>query len=132
MNIRSFVATIIGILAVLCLLAFVPKRELLPKGIVLPGKTIRAATLPASVIIYQQAPNGSIENLGIVSIEQSAKVDDTAARNRVLQKVRELAAQVGANGVIVNYFEPHPAEGMGQIFTFMGVAIYTPHSGEKS
>lgn len=131
MDIRSVIGSIIGILAVSCLLLLAPKQTLLPKGIALPAKTIRPAIASSMVVLYQQIPTNSVENLGKISIEKSAAIDDAASRKLIIEKAKTLAAQIGANGMIINYFEPHPAEGMGQVFTFIGTAIYMKHSGEN-
>lgn len=125
---RSIVCIIAGALSVTFLLFFVPAKTFLPKGIALPAKIIHAPISPESVIIYHSAPNDIKQSLGKISVEQGFDVDTDAARALLFQKVKQLAAEMGANGVVINYFSPGQGEGMGKVFSFMGTAVYV-HTG---
>lgn len=122
--------TFVGVLAVLCLLALAPKQTHEPRGIILPAKTVRAPTLADQVVVYQQIPAGHVEELGRIRIEFAYHTLTSETHDAVMNKVKALAASVGANGVVVNLFVP--SDGLRRILVFMGDAVYVPSSSARS
>lgn len=130
MSIRVLICTVAGLLAVALLIVFVPQQPLLPKGMVLPAQKTRAAISPDQVTIYSQAPAGDFTRLGDISIEQGFTVLNEQTKALLMQKVKELAAQIGANGVIVTMLMPN--DGLRQMLVFRGAAIYVPSQSTRS
>ena len=120
---RSLFCAFFGIVVVLVLLAFTPKHNLSPKGIVLPAtqKTF-AAMSPSDVVIYHQSPEQSYQVVAQIRAEQGFKSPtNEKTKKALLSYVKNLAASVGANGVIVKFFVPD--NGVQKAFTFIGEAI---------
>ncbi|MCX7121497.1 MAG: hypothetical protein NTZ67_06980 [Gammaproteobacteria bacterium] len=124
MNIRTLTCTVAGLLAVLCLVAFAPKQIFMPKGIVLPAEHVRPSISADEVTILHQAPDGHFQSLGQVHVELGFETLGTQTRDALFQKVKTLAASVGANAVVVNLLVPD--DGLRHVLTFMGTAIYIP------
>lgn len=123
MNIRTLICTVFGLAAVFLLWMFIPHQIFVPKGIVLPAEHIRAPISPNSVKIYSEPPIGNYQTLGSVRTELTFDVLDTKTKDLLIQKVKTLAASVGANGVIVTLLVPN--NGVRQMLMFIGTAIYT-------
>ncbi|OGT48104.1 MAG: hypothetical protein A3E82_07060 [Gammaproteobacteria bacterium RIFCSPHIGHO2_12_FULL_38_11] len=126
MNIRTLVCTLAGLLAVICLVALAPRQVFTSKGIILPAEHVRSAISPHDVSILQQAPEGNFQSLGQVHVELGFNTLSTQTRDQIFQKVKILAASVGANTVIINLLVPD--DGMRRVLTFIGTAIYIPHA----
>ncbi|HLB57176.1 MAG TPA: hypothetical protein VJK30_07630 [Coxiellaceae bacterium] len=124
MNIRVIICTIAGLLAVALLIAFTPHQNFLPKGIVLPAKITRAPISPDQVTIYNQAPSGDFTRLGDIHIEQAFTVLNAQTKDLLIQKVKDMAASIGANGVIVTLLVP--SKQLRPMIIFYGAAIYSP------
>lgn len=127
LNARSLISALFGIAAVCLLLALTPRSHIVPAGILLPAKNVRAPINPDSVTIYHQTPPEHFTVLGAVQIEQRFVTLDAATKNKLLQYAQDRAASVGANGLVINVFEPNQTE-VGNVLSFMGTAIYIPHS----
>lgn len=130
MNLRVLICTLAGVLAVVSLMLFAPKQVFGAKGIVLPAKQVRAASSPESVVIYSQAPQANFIRLGEVRAEIEFSVLDATAKETLFEKVKTMAAGVGANGVIINLMVPN--DGVSHMLTFIGTAIYVPTSTARS
>lgn len=124
MNTRVLICTIAGLLAVTLLIALTPRQTFLPKGIVLPAKITRAPISPDQVTIYNQAPSSDFTRLGDIHIEQAFTVLNAQTRDLLIQKVKEMAASIGANGVIVTLLMPN--DQLRKMIVFYGAAIYRP------
>lgn len=124
MDIRTAICILAGMLALLFLFMLTPKHLLLPKGIALPAQTVRASITPDQVTIYHQAPHVNFTRLGDVRVELGFRLLNAQTKDLLLEKVKTLAASLGANGVIVNFAEPY--NGIRPIFPFYGTAIYVP------
>lgn len=126
MNIRSISCTFAGLLAVVFLIALTPRHDFTSKGIVLPAQHIRPAISPDDVTLYHQMPTAHVESLGQVRAELSFHTLNTETQDALFQKVKTLAAGVGANGVVINYLVPD--DGVRHMLMFIGTAIYLPRS----
>jgi len=114
----------VGCIAVFCLFVLTPSLVLLPQGIALPAKSSVPAPLSSEVItIYTDMPDHETQRLGRISVEQGFWIDDDTTKQLVLQKVKQLAAGIGANGVVIQTFIAGQSEGIGRIFSFIGTAI---------
>ena len=124
---QQLIALVIAIAAVIVLLIFVPRQHYHPVGIVLPAQTVRAATSPDDVSVYQKMPLMA-DKLGYISIEMHAS---SAARRQqdqlaMINKAKALAATVGANAVVFNIGYGASPEGQALSYYYlMGYAIYT-------
>lgn len=127
---RHLICTLVGALALICVLLLTPKSNYVPHGIILPAKTVRAAIDPDQVTLYEHDPVNEQQVLGHISIEMALNQLNEATRDAMLAKIRALAASVGANGVVVNVFVP--GDGVRKLLIFMGTAIYaSPTAGSK-
>ena len=124
------ICTLAGILAVVCLMLFAPKQTFDAKGIVLPAKEVRAASSPESVVIYSQAPEDNFVRVGEVRAEMAFSILDATTKEKLFEKIKTVAASVGANGVIINLMVPN--DGVSHMLTFIGTAIYVPTSIARS
>lgn len=124
MNTRTLVCTLAGLLAVVCLVAFAPRQVFTPKGIILPSEHVRAAISPDDVSILKQAPEGNFQTLGQVHVELGFDTLSKQTRDQEFQKVKALAASVGANTVVINLLVPD--DGVRHVLTFIGTALYIP------
>lgn len=123
MNLRTLICTAAGLLAVIFLMIMTPSHSLLPKGILLPANLpIRSPINPDQVTLYIQTPQANFTQLGSVSVEQGFSELDDETKNLLVQKVKALAANAGANGVLVNVLVP--SSGVRQMMVFRGTAIH--------
>ena len=76
---QQIIALVLAIAAVVVLLIIVPRQHYVPEGIVLPAQTVRAATTPDDVSVYQKMPLVA-DNLGYISIEMHATGPGTQAQ----------------------------------------------------
>lgn len=130
LSIRTSVCTLAGLCAVLFLLAMVPKKSYLPHGMLLPAKHVRAAISPDQVNVYDQLPTADFRRLGSVRVEMAFSTLDAQARDRLIAKVKSLAASVGGNGVIVKILVPN--DELRKVLTLMGTVVYIPGRGEHA
>ena len=106
------------------MLAFVPRPDYSPHGLVLPAKTVRAPISADQVTIYHQAPPGNLQTLGQIRVEYAFNALNVHTRDVLFAKVKSLAASVGANGVVVTALVP--GDNLRKVLTFFGTAIYVP------
>src|SRR3989338_1091916 len=118
---RNIVCTLVGIIAVIGLIMTTPKAIFSPKGMLLPAKQVRAPIPASAVKIYHQAPQSDFQVLGKVHAELHFTVLNTQTQDALLAKVKSLAAQVGANGVVIELLVPN--DGVTHVLTFIGTAI---------
>lgn len=102
-----------------------PHQAYMPKGTILmdPGVEMRQSIEPGDVRILPFLP-ASAEEAGWINIKKS--IDGPGARQEVLEKARELAASVGANGIIVQGEGPSQQmlPGTNPFYIFFGRAIF--------
>lgn len=126
MSIRTAICTLAGVAAVVCIVALTPTPSFSPQGIILPAQHVRAPIAVDQVRIYNEAPSVAFDRLGTISVEAHFKAVDSSAKEALFQKVKALAASVGANGVVINIFEPNNTE-VGPVVSFLATAVYVPH-----
>lgn len=125
MSIRTTICTLAGALAVAVVIALTPQNHFSPHGILLPVQNVRSPISADQVVIYTHAPKTTFARLGTVSVEQKYRTLDAETKDTLFLKVKTLAAGVGANGVIINAFEPNNTE-VGAVLAFIGTAVYIP------
>ena len=130
MNFRTILCTCVGLFALWILFLLTPTAVAVPKGIVLPAAQVRAPISPALVHLYHQAPATPFTRLGSVRVEYHFKTLNPHTADIVFEKAQQLAASIGANGVIVNMLVP--SDMVGKVLTLMGTAIYIPGSAVES
>ncbi len=127
MNARTIIATLAGLIVVTLIISLTPRMTFTTKGNALPAEKIFPATSADNVKIYNQAPQSNYTILGTVNAEikfNTAVTDKT--KEALFQKVKSLAASLGADGVITNMLVPD--NGIAHMLYFNGVAIYTARS----
>lgn len=122
LSMRHLICTLIGLIGVVVVVALTPRLSFLPKGMVLPAKTIRKPISASQVMIYREPPSGEVERLGQVRAELAFKVESQSVRDQLIKKIKRMAASIGANGVVVRLFVEN--DGMKNVLTFIGTAIY--------
>jgi hypothetical protein len=130
LNTRAWVCTIVAALALFVLIGFTPKQVFLPKGIVLPAEKVFPAISADSVTIYTQAPDVSMTRLGMVRAEVEFNTLTPQTKEQLFQKVKTMAASIGANGVVINLLVPD--DRVRHMLTFIGTAVYIPASTPRS
>lgn len=123
MSLRVIICTAAGLCVVLFLLAMTPKATYVPRGMILPAKTVRAPIAANQVTIYEEAPVGSTR-LGSVRAEMAFRELDSQTRDQLLDKVKSMAASIGGNGVVVKLLVP--SDGVRHVLTLMGTVVYIP------
>lgn len=126
MNVRHWVCTLVGLLGLALVIFLTPRLTFEPKGMILPAKALRKALPADQVKIYQTPPLGDIQRLGEVRAELAFTQPTQAVKDRLLNSVKQMAASMGANGVVVQLFVEN--DGMRNVFTFVGTAIYAHSS----
>lgn len=126
---RSVICALAGVLALSIFLLCTPKEVISAKGIVLPAAIVRAPISSDEVRFYNQAP-ASFKKMGDVRVELQFSHLNSETENKLFEKVKSLAADVGANGVIIEMVVP--SDMVGKILTFVGTAIYVPNSARSA
>lgn len=130
MGLRVAICTAAGLCAVLFLVMMTPTIVYTPRGMVLPAKTVRAPISADQVTIYEEAPSGSFKRLGSVRAEMAFRELNAQTRDRLLDKVKSMAASIGGNGVVVKLLVP--SDGVRHVLTLMGTIIYIPSGSAHS
>ena len=127
---RIVIYLIIFIGTYLALWALEPAAIYKPTGIVLPLAAPKAPIASDNVKLYANAPTGSYHALGLVRIAlHYTQAPTTQGENAVQAKAKQLAASIGANGIIVHAFgatAPQQPVTLNEIL-LRGVAIETPN-----
>ena len=130
MNARATICTLGGLVVIALILAFTPRPIVTAKGNALPAEKIFPAVSAKNVMIYAQAPQSHYTTVGTVNAEIKFKTVTVQTKEALFQKVKSLAATLGANGVIMNMLVPD--DGMEHMLAFYGTAIYTPSHTVRS
>lgn len=133
-------SVLLGVIAVAALIWVAPTPEYKAGGILLPAQNVRTSISPQKVSVYLDSNalgNISIYTpssapavysvLGHISIEQHSVLVTNETEIAILEKAKQLAASVGANGVLVKVFY-HPPEGVPPDqakYLFQAEAIYS-------
>lgn len=124
---RVIISVLIALIAVAILLWLTPNQASVPHGIFLPGKISRPASNNFDVPLYINAPD-NYQRLGLVRIVRHYSADNSQlAEQQIVDLARQMAAQAGANGIIVEFFAHSPPDTASSqaVYQFSGIAIYT-------
>lgn len=125
---RTAVSGILGLVAAILVSFTFPVAKNLPCGLVLPEKVVRAPSDPKSITSYPDTPLTG-EPMGYVNLLMRIDDDPTPADEaKILNKANELAATVGANGIVKQY-DTAVQTGPFHALLFRGLAIYVPKGG---
>lgn len=125
---RTLVCTVVGIFAVILLIAITPKEQFESKGMALPSAHIRTPISPDSVVITRESLQENARPLGQVRAEIAfSGTLNLETRHQLFEKVKELAASLGANTVVITALVPG---GISNIVTFVGTAFYIPSKAQ--
>lgn len=124
---RSVIAMLIALMVVAVICLSMPSRlPPKPMGILLPTALPRNPISIDQVSFYDilSAPR-SYQNLGSINVQYHAKRLTLEGEQCLKKYIMQMAAQIGANGVIVTLFGHTVPEGsvMSSYF-FQGIAIY--------
>lgn len=125
---RTLISGIIALLAIIVVGLTMPKISFEATGIALPSQLTLPATSPENVSIYSDEPLGNYQTLGLIRIARHYTPDDELlAQTEIKDKAKSLAADLGANAVIVRYFAhsmPGRAPADMAMYSFWGFAVY--------
>ncbi len=124
MNFRVLICTVLALLSVCAVFLLAPTQDFSPKGILLPAEKVFPPISADQVTIYTQAPQAHVTQLGVVRVEVEFHTLNEQTKEMLFQKVKEMAATVGANGVIVTMLVPD--DGVRHMLTFIGNAVFVP------
>lgn len=129
---RVWIAVLAGLVASLLLIWATPSHPYKPRGVLLPAKVVRPASSVDQIQFYPvaNAPS-SYQTLGTIHIQLHYPESTQIAEKEILSYARQLAAKVGANGVIINRFVHSGKKSALSIYFFVGTAIYHD-SGQTS
>ena len=120
---RNLIYIIISGITLFLLLIVRPDNSVTAKGIFLPLSKQSYTPRPAEqVAIYNSAAPGTSQ-LGNIRVELHFAHQSDDGEAEVLATARDLAAQAGATGLIVNSFFGTPQPGLEQRYIFMGEAV---------
>ena len=123
---RVWLSVIIAAVVVILVSWTIPKQVNQPKGLLLPAAKVRSPSDPNNITFYGSKPPGA-QTLGLVRVEQHKSVLVAQIRQQVRNKAKKLAAQVGANGIVIKFFVstmPGAPSAMALVI-FRGEAIYS-------
>lgn len=120
---RLWITIVIASIAVIFVVWAAPTQHYQARGILLPAKNLRTPISPASVIRLQNRPMGS-KILGYIHIERRYPANNQQAQQQIWQLAQNLAAKVGANGVIINLLQIANVSKGHYIYLFQATAIY--------
>lgn len=125
---RVWVSSIIGIIVILILFWLIPSQTLQAKGILLPSKETRQPISEKDVIFYSNPPE-TYQNLGSIRVVRHYPAEQPkVAEKQMLDFAKKLAAQAGANGVVVKLFAhsvPGTVPAPQAIYSLQGIAIFS-------
>ncbi|BBL37147.1 hypothetical protein [Coxiella burnetii] len=126
---RSIVAVLIGLMVLVAIYLTVPSHPAEPQGILLPTASSQAPVPADRVSFYNTITAPYVyQRLGNINVQFYSKKSTPEGEARMQQYVREMAARIGANGVIVSLFGhtmPGAVRGAMSSYVFRGVAIYS-------
>jgi hypothetical protein len=110
---RTVLSSVIGLLALALAIWSLPPLQIEPRGIFLPaGKTLQP--ISEQNVRFLDVPPLQFKSVGNIQITRhfSANSSDDlkTAEEQILEKARQLAAQAGANGVVVRFFAHSDAD----------------------
>lgn len=122
---RSVIAVVIGLIAIGLISLTFPKNEIKPRGLVLPANQVRSATNPQDINFFSTQPL-SAKLLGKIRVARHYTPNsDDVAEQEIKAFAKNLAAEVGAKGIVINFFAHSQTEGPQAMYVFWGDAIYT-------
>ncbi|WP_267256762.1 hypothetical protein [Coxiella endosymbiont of Ornithodoros maritimus] len=125
----SIVAVLIGLMVLIAIYLMVPSHPAEPQGILLPTASPQTPVPADQVSLYSTITAPYVyQRLGNINLQFYSKKPTPEGEARIQKYVREMAARVGANGVIVSLFGhtmPDAVRGAMSSYVFRGVAIYS-------
>jgi len=91
---------------------------------IVTGKS-RPAISPTEVKLYLDAPS-QYETIGIVEASSEVEFSSQAAQDRVIQELKEQAAKIGANGVLIS----NTGNKSGDMFGFSSGGVFSAGDSE--
>jgi len=122
---RTWINAIIGLAAVAIVIWLSPSPDYQAHGILLPAQQTRSAISPDSVIQIANRPI-SAKLMGHINIERHYPSTNQKAQRQIGKLAQKLAAQVGANAIVVNSFRLGAVTRTRYIYVFQGTAYYAP------
>lgn len=124
---RLWISVVLGLLAIIILLLFVPRQVYRAAGVLLPAKQTQTqpAISPSAVVRMENSPVTS-SLLGYINIERKYPAKGQLAQEQIWALAQKLAAQVGANAVVIKLFQVGGLTKGYYIYVFRGEAIYVP------
>lgn len=121
------VAVLVALIVVFVIYLLVPSHRAKPEGILLPTALPQSPIPPEAVTFYSTltVPYG-YQILGYVNVQFYSKEPSSKGKMCLQEYVKQIAAGVGANGVIVTLFGhtmPEVVKGAMSSYVFHGVAI---------
>ena len=120
---RNSVYIVVALLAIGFMYLVRPADPIDPVGIFLPtSKTVYSQIDINQVQVMKTSPAGA-HIIGAVRVEMHVDKDTTKQEQRVVEYARELAANAGANGLVIRTFRMLGPAGLEQRYMLIGQAI---------
>lgn len=117
---QSLICTAVGICGVLFILLLTPRMAFNPYGMFLPTtQSTYTPTKPEDVNMLDSLPSDQYKVIGEIRAEMA--FDHPKPRETLMAYVKKLAADAGANAIVVQMFVPDT--GVQQAYTFIGAAV---------
>lgn len=120
---QNGISALLVILSTIVVLLLSPKIVYEPRGIISPLVEVTAPSPVDEVVAYRFSPMGA-RPVGFFSVEFFAGEDQIKAQEDMVEYAKKLAAQVGANGVVVEQFSSG-----GDMWYLTGKAITVKKGG---
>ncbi len=97
---QNLISGVLIIISVVIVLLLTPKMNYNPSGLISPIVSPQAPIAVSDVTAYKEIPTG-MKQTGYFSAELYEKENPVLAQQRLVEYARQLAAQIGAHGVVV-------------------------------
>jgi hypothetical protein len=128
-NRRSIIALIVGLIVVAIIYFLIPTSRHVPHGVVLPTGKLMAPVAPDQVSFYNNTTLGvAYRKLGYINVQYHSVTPSPAEEQVLANYVRQLAAAVGGNGVVINLFGhtlPNEVPDAQASYVFRGEVVYS-------
>jgi len=123
---RVWISTIAGLLAVAIVVWLSPNPDYRAQGVLLPAKQAHSPLSPSSSVARIPNPPALGSFVGNISIERHYSASDQKAEQKIWGLAQKLAAEAGANAVVVKSLQISAVTSFSGIYLFKAVAYYSP------
>ena len=122
---RTWIATIVGLVAVTFVVWLSPKPIYKARGILLPAQQVYPPIPSHSVVQLMNRPYNA-QVVGYLNIERHYPAPGSQAQQEIARLTQKLSAAVGANGFVVDLFRIGQVTSTKYVYVFRATAYHIP------